>query len=231
MRNKNQPYRQEEKSYREAFQITINLLSLQRVSRYFLMKTLLFYLTIFVTLLLVVNTPTVAQQKYEREVRIRTEDVHPNALQFIKTIAINTTIKWYRETGLNTSSIEAKTKYKGQRYSIEFSENGTLEDIEVEIKARDVKKNILNSLKKTIENTYGDFKLEKIQLQYTGNPELLKTVFGTGAVSDAVTIKYEVVISSKQSGTFKRFELLFNEALELEKTTQIITKNNINIEY
>ena len=173
----------------------------------------------------------VAQQKYEREVRIQTEDVHPDALQFIKTTPINTTIKWYRETGIDTTSIEAKTKYKGQRYSIEFSENGTLEDIEVEIKARDVKETTLNSLKKTIENTYGDFKLEKIQLQYTGNPELLKTVFDTNAVPDAVTIKYELVISSKESGTFKRFELLFNEALELESTTEIITKNNINIEY
>ena len=195
------------------------------------MKTLLFYFTILVTLLLVGNTPIVAQQKYEREVRIQAEDVHPHALEFIKTTAINTTIKWYRETGLDTTSIEAKTKYKGQRYSIEFSENGTLEDIEVEIKARDVKETTLNSLKKTIENTYGDFKLEKIQLQYTGNPELLKTVLGTNTVPDAVTIKYELVVSSKESGTFKRFELLFNEALELESTTEIITKNNINIEY
>jgi hypothetical protein len=195
------------------------------------MKTPLFYLTILITLLLVGNTHIIAQQKYEREVRIQTEDVHPDALQFINNTPINTKIKWYREIGLDTTSIEAKTKYNGQRYSIEFSENGILEDIEVEIKTRDLEETIFNSLKKTIENTYGNFKLEKIQLQYTGNPELLKSVFNTNPVPDAITIKYELVISSKESGTFKQFELLFNEALELVSTTEIITKNNINIEY
>ena len=195
------------------------------------MKTLCFFLSIVITLLIAGNTPMTAQQKYEREVRIQHKEVHPEALQFINSTGIDSKIKWYREIGLETNSIEAKTKYNGQRYSIEFSENGTLEDIEVEIKARDLKETILNSLKKSIENAYGDFKLEKIQLQYTGNPELLKNVFDTGAVPNAISIKYELVISSKESGTFKQFELLFNDALELESTTEIITKNNINIEY
>lgn len=173
----------------------------------------------------------IAQQKYEREVRIQATDVPADALNFVNNSPIDSKIKWYREIGLDTNSIEAKTKYNGQRYSIEFSENGVLEDIEVEIKARDLEQTTFDSLKKTIENAYGDFKLEKIQLQYTGNPELLKTVFDTSPVPDAIIIKYELVISSKESGTFKRFELLFNEALELESTTEIITKNNINIEY
>lgn len=195
------------------------------------MKTLLFHLTILVTLLLVGTTHMIAQQKYEREVRIQATDVPADALNFVNNSPIDSKIKWYREIGLDTNSIEAKTKYNGQRYSIEFSENGVLEDIEVEIKARDLEQTTFDSLKKTIENAYGDFKLEKIQLQYTGNPELLKTVFDTSTVPDAIIIKYELVISSKESGTFKRFELLFNEALELESTTEIITKNNINIEY
>lgn len=195
------------------------------------MKTLLFHLTILVTLLLVGTTHMIAQQKYEREVRIQATDVPADALNFVNNSPIDSKIKWYREIGLDTNSIEAKTKYNGQRYSIEFSENGVLEDIEVEIKARDLEQTTFDSLKKTIENAYGDFKLEKIQLQYTGNPELLKTVFDTCTVPDAIIIKYELVISSKESGTFKRFELLFNEALELESTTEIITKNNINIEY
>lgn len=173
----------------------------------------------------------IAQQKYEREVRIQATEVPADALNFVNNSPIDSKIKWYREIGLDTNSIEAKTKYNGQHYSIEFSENGVLEDIEVEIKARDLEQTTFDSLKKTIENAYGDFKLEKIQLQYTGNPELLKTVFDTSPVPDAIIIKYELVISSKESGTFKRFELLFNEALELESTTEIITKNNINIEY
>lgn len=195
------------------------------------MKTLLFHLTILVTLLLVGTTHMIAQQKYEREVRIQATEVPADALNFVNNSPIDSKIKWYREIGLDTNSIEAKTKYNGQHYSIEFSENGVLEDIEVEIKARDLEQTTFDSLKKTIENAYGDFKLEKIQLQYTGNPELLKTVFDTSPVPDAIIIKYELVISSKESGTFKRFELLFNEALELESTTEIITKNNINIEY
>ncbi|TPV33873.1 hypothetical protein FJ651_06855 [Paucihalobacter ruber] len=195
------------------------------------MKTPLLYLAILVSLLLVGNTQMMAQQKYEREVRISADDVHPDALKFLKDSPVNSKVKWYREIGLDTTSIEAKTKYKGQRYSIEFSENGVLEDVEVEIKARDLKPDILKNIEQTIEQAYGDFKIEKIQLQYTGSPQLLKSVFGSSTIPDAVIIKYELVISSKESETFKRFELLFNEELELERTTEIITKNDINIEY
>ena len=195
------------------------------------MKTPLLYLAIVLSLLLVGNTRVMAQQKYEREVRITNEEVHPDAIKFVTSLNLNAKVKWYREIGLETTSIEAKTTYKGQRYSIEFSENGVLEDIEVEIKARDLKKPILNSLETSIKNTYSDFKFEKIQLQYTGSVALLRQVFNATTIPEAVTIKYEVVISSKESGTFKRFELLFNEALALESTTEIITKNNINIEY
>ena len=195
------------------------------------MKTPLLYSAIVVFLMLVGNTHVMAQQKYEREVRIQATDVPADALNFVNSSPIDSKIKWYREINLNTTSIEAKTKYKRHRYSIEFSENGILEDIEVEIKVRDLNPEIIKKIRATIEKSLGDFKLEKIQLQYTGDRELLKTVFNTHPVPDALTVKYELVISSKESGTFKRFELLFNEALELESTTEIITKNNINIEY
>lgn len=181
--------------------------------------------------MLLFHVQAVSQQKYEREVRISADDVHPDALKFLKDSPVNSKVKWYREIGLDTTSIEAKTKYKGQRYSIEFSENGVLEDVEVEIKARDLEPQIIKTIEQTIEQTYGDFKIEKIQLQYTGSPQLLKSVFGATNIPDAVIIKYELVISSKESGTYKRFELLFTEELELERTTEIITKNDINIEY
>lgn len=195
------------------------------------MKTPLLYSAIVVFLMLVGNTHVMAQQKYEREVRIQATDVPADALNFVNSSPIDSKIKWYREINLNTTSIEAKTKYKRHRYSIEFSENGILEDIEVEIKVRDLNPEIIKKIRATIEKSHGNFKLEKIQLQYSGNKDLLKRVLDNKPIPDALTIKYEIVISSKESDTFKRFELLFNEALELESTTEIITKNNINIEY
>ena len=92
-----------------------------------LMNKILFLLILFLPGLLC------SQQKYEKEYRITTEDLPTEALNYINAFPFDKKIKWYREEGLNTSSIEAKTRYKKQKYSIEFSNDGTLEDVEIKI--------------------------------------------------------------------------------------------------
>ena len=61
-----------------------------------------------------------AQQKYEREYRIKSEIIPQSAKEFINSIGSDYKIKWYKEIGLNTVSLEAKFKHNNKKFSIEF---------------------------------------------------------------------------------------------------------------
>jgi hypothetical protein len=79
-----------------------------------------------------------SQLKYEREYRISKEEVPEEALAYIQKIGFDKKVKWYREEGLKSWSIEAKTRDNGQLYSIEFDSLGRIEDVEIKIKWKEV---------------------------------------------------------------------------------------------
>lgn len=172
-----------------------------------------------------------AQTKYEREVRIETHEVQPQVLDFVKTLNLKSKVKWYREMGIDTTSIEAKTKYKGNWYSIEFSEDGTLEDIEIEVKWRDLDQQIANGLKDLLDSTFERYRIEKIQLQYIGAPSVMAQLFDTKQNATNLTLNYELVVSSKVEGAFKQFEFLFSQQPAILSKKEIISKNTVHIEY
>ena len=70
-----------------------------------------------------------SQAKYEKEFRIKEKYVPSVALNFVDSMTFDSKVKWYKEIGLNRITIEAKAKYKKERYSIEFFENGVFKDV------------------------------------------------------------------------------------------------------
>lgn len=70
-----------------------------------------------------------AQQKFEKESRLKPEDVSVAAKQFIETVDMDTKWKWYFEENLVGNSVEAKTKYQRKWYSVEFDTSGNIQDV------------------------------------------------------------------------------------------------------
>jgi hypothetical protein len=66
---------------------------------------------IFLALILFFPAILQAQKKYEKEYRIKQEEVPEEALEFIHSAAIDFSEKWYFEENLEGNSIEAKFKY------------------------------------------------------------------------------------------------------------------------
>lgn len=172
-----------------------------------------------------------AQFKYEKESRANKKDVPAYAVNFVDSLNFSSKVKWYKEIGYNTVSFEAKTKYKGKRYSIEFSEDGAFEDIEIEIKSNEIPSETLNKVSIILSENYSEYSIEKIQAQYSGDARIILEYFKNKGSKAEVTINYEIVVASKVDGSFKMFEYLFTKEGEFLHKKAITIKATDNIEY
>ena len=106
-----------------------------------------------ITLFLFLNVANFsAQTKNEKESRIDLSDFPQQALATINSIINDVRrIRYYKEIDEEHKSFESKFKFKHHWYSVEFSNTGILEDIEVTIKEKQLddisKKNIIIYLK------------------------------------------------------------------------------------
>ncbi len=110
-----------------------------------------------------------AQEKYEKESRIREKYVPTKALQFIDSSDLKSRIRWYLEEGLNRKSIEAKFKHEKVRYSVEFDTLGNVEDIEIEIPWEDLNSQLKDSISLHLKKDCLKHKIVKVQIQYSGS--------------------------------------------------------------
>ena len=105
----------------------------------------------------------IAQVKYEKEERIPVDDFPPVVQALLPQLQSNAKrIRYYREFDGYNDSYEVKFKKHGTYFSIEFSQDGNLEDIEMSIKKPDLPAAVIASL----NNTFPKCKLKRIQKQF-----------------------------------------------------------------
>ncbi len=173
-----------------------------------------------------------SQPKYEREIRIARKRVPEKALQFIDSMNFNSRVRWYQEIGYDQITYEAKTRYRRERFSIEFCDMGKLQDIEIEINPKRIPTTAYTSINVHLHAKYGSFKFEKIQIQYSGDEQQVLAFFKNNRESpEGLKILYEIVISTKIDGSFKFFEYLFSHSGDYIQSRQIIQRRTDNIEY
>lgn len=167
------------------------------------------YLILLLTLWFGLST---AQEKIEQEFRIDKALVPPAAQSFVKAFDVKRSVKWLKEIDAEGTSIEAKFKSKGKRYSIEFSLEGIIEDLEVVVRFPEVPITIKDLIKEYLENTFDYYKVEKIQEQYQATEARLLEWRRAAKESRTLKPQYEVVVKTRVSGEkSKRFELLFDQ--------------------
>jgi hypothetical protein len=191
---------------------------------------LLFYRN-FVFLVLVFSGQLLAQQKFEKESRIRPGDVPENAINFIEALPFESKIKWYKEEGLDRVSIEAKFKNNKTRYSIEFDSLGNIEDVEIEINAEDIDHESRKAISTQLESDCNKHRISKVQRQYTGEAADLISFLSSGGSQSSITVRYELVVVCRQERKVTPFEYLFSEDGQLISIAEIIFKNSSHLEY
>lgn len=181
--------------------------------------------------LMACNSFAYSQIKYEKEKRIKAQNVPEAALSFVDSMNLPKKIRWYKETGYHQISYEAKTKYKGRKLSIEFSEDGIFEDFEIEITADSILTKSHEKISEYLTEIHDKYSFEKIQIQYLGKPQMILAYFLKPESATDLSINYEIVIATKVDGSFTLFEYLFTESGNFVQRSQIILKMTDNIEY
>ena len=172
-----------------------------------------------------------AQDKFEKESRIKPKDVPSKALSFIDSLKMDTKVKWYLEEGLNKKSIEAKYKQNKVNYSIEFDSLGKIEDIEIEVNWGDLESSLRESISSQLQQNCSSHRIEKVQRQFTGSENDLFALLNTGIIFEHLNINYEIIVRCKQLNEVDLFEYLFNNNGKLISTSKLVLKNSSQLEY
>jgi hypothetical protein len=172
-----------------------------------------------------------AQQKLEKESRLKEENIPTLAASFMDSLDIHGKTKWYLEQGLDRSSVEAKFKLDKRKYSVEFDRNGILEDVEIQIKQHELEDSINDSISFYLSNDCSKFKIRKIQIQYSGDRSTLLAKIKDGKVVAPYTVRYELVVKCRDKREVALFEYLFSDSGKKLTRSQIIFKNSSNLEY
>lgn len=164
--------------------------------------------------LLCINSLCYGQIKNEKEFRILLPEFPKpaqNILVFIPEKAKR--IRYYKETDVEKESFEAKFKYQKHWYSVEFDANGNLEDVEVLIKEKQIKKTIKNTIITYLKTNSDKFKIIKIQEQYvysktTNNIQFLNSIFKNRI---QIPSRFELIVAIKTNKVWQLKEITFNQ--------------------
>lgn len=187
------------------------------------------YIIIVICCILIGNV-SYSQTKFETESRLSKDLVPNNAKTFVFELVPDKKIKWYKEESQEGKSIEAKTCYQNIKYSIEFNPDGTLQDVEIDTNIKQINQSTATTIIDYLTTTYSEFKIKKIQTQYSGSNSDLLDYFKTKNRKN-ITIKYEIVLKGKTESGKQLYELLFTENGTIESTKQIVFRNTDNIEF
>ena len=180
---------------------------------------------------------TVAQVKYEKEERITVDDLPPVVQALLPQIQLNAKrMRYYCEFDGDKDSYEVKFKKHGTHFSIEFSQEGSLEDIEMLIKKADLPSSVMISL----NDTFPRCKLTRIQKQFVHPKDadpantlriVLSDHYDTLNHKLINAANYEIEAQCFIENRFQKMELLFNADGKLLSTRTIIAEADDHIIY
>ncbi|MEO0505629.1 MAG: hypothetical protein AAF090_05710 [Bacteroidota bacterium] len=158
-----------------------------------------------------------AQQKNERESRVTEKEIPENALILLKPYLEDAKrLRYYQESDGDKRSFEVKFKKGKLRYSVEFSPEGKLEDVEFLIKSTDIPDETWEAIQSEFQKKFSKTYVKKIQQQYPSEgraeSEVLKEAFQNLILP---YIRYELVVAGKNQNHHRLYEILFDAKGEL----------------
>jgi hypothetical protein len=172
------------------------------------------------------------QDKLEQEVRVRAQQVPLEARKWLKDAFESVRKpKWYKEFSELDYSFEAKFKLKGRFHSVEFDSLGNVLDVEIEIEWESLSEEVKANLTLHFEGTLRRFKLEKIQIQYSGLPGDLEDFFDEEE-TDGVLIQFEIEYQAEdQSEVIRIWEGTFSSDGKFLTHRRVIVRELFNLSF
>ena len=176
-------------------------------------------------------TQAFAQTKFEREYRVKPNEVPAKAIAFINWQTSYGKIRWYYEENFEANAYEGKLKINKQKYSIEFDTLGNLQDIEIELNVKRIDSPILDEIKQSLSEKFDRYKIVRLQQQFSGSVTSLSSFLQTPSPNDSYVVRYEMTIKGKKNGSRELYEVTFNSAGEVINVSTIVSRNTDNLEY
>lgn len=173
-----------------------------------------------------------AQEKFEKESRIKSKDIPEKMLSFIDSLNLKTKIKWYLEEGLNKKSFEAKFRNNNVKHSVEFDSLGVIEDLEIEISFAEIESELRKSISSKLQQSCSDYKIRKVQKQFSRSEHDLFALLKNGSIfSNIRKAGYEIVVRCRTQNSVDLYEYLFDDKGNTVSKAKIVFKNSTHLEY
>jgi len=173
-----------------------------------------------------------AQIKYERENRIKKSQFPDAGLTLINGKLKNAKrLKFYKEIDSITKSYEAKFKKNRLWYSIEFDQDGKLEDIEITIKATDIPNESYDAVQLYLSDNFKSYKIKKIQQQYVADGDENKTLNDAFQNLLLPSLNYEIMVTGKKENNYEDFEILFDAIGTFKRIRKSLPPNYDHVLY
>jgi len=190
------------------------------------MKILLMILTLLFSV-----SAGYSQEKFEREYRIKESEVPQDALRFIERSFPDKKIKWYGEENLNGQSIEAKVKKDGNLFSVKFDTLGTIQDVEMLVKFRQLNEPVKQKIENELGAAFSKYKIQKVQIQWKGKDDALESLISNRKFDGKYVTNYELIVRGREGRHTEYYEFLFDRDGKLKERLTIIQRTDHHLIY
>ena len=166
------------------------------------------------------------QTKIKIEKRVKSEEIPTKALEDLgEHLKSANKVKWYYQEDGDKKVYEAKFRQISDKYSVEFSKQGEILNVEVIVKSRQIDKDTFNQIQSELKANFSDFKIRKIQREYRGEAEDLFEIISENEIDDDLNLRYEIEINAKKDKKRHLYETLFNKNGKLINQRQVKLKS------
>jgi hypothetical protein len=187
------------------------------------------YLYLFLILCLSNNLQ--AQIKYEKEVRLKRSQVPVEIFDYVNALAQGAKVRWYSQYGIDNKVYEAKFKYQGKNYSVEFFDNGLLKDVEILIDVTEIEAALFEKIDTKLKAELSDYRITRLQLQILASSKDIIQYFRDKSTLSKLTQKYEIVVWTRTNNEIVSYEYLFDSNADIVKKLRVIDKIDDNLVY
>lgn len=151
-------------------------------------------------------------QKREIEKSVKKENVPQNAKMWLKdAYEGKNKVRWYFQTDGEKEVYEAKLKWKKKWHSVEFLPTGEIKDIEILISIKELPREVYKNLVKYFSENYQKYKIDRIQVQYTGESDDLEDLIDENEAGELLIKIYEIEYFGRENGINKIWEGHFDK--------------------
>ena len=143
-------------------------------------------------------------------------------------------IRYFVQTDGEETTYEVKLEWQGDQYSIEFSMEGAIQDVEKLINFDDIPESARKAITQDLESQFNKYRLTRIQIQFLATDEddeddadFIDDILEQDA--EDYEIRYEIEVDGDNRSELGSFEMLYNSSGSLIEKRKILRRSLDNI--